>query len=148
VIDSKLHTHTETALKRREPTILKLSKTYNDLCRQMATLIQQGKAPHGAIKPLEIARDRLFLLDVDDEIWQDVGLHDGSGGAPPLWLSDEKVRLGITKLLEHDRCKEEEIRLIRERRALQEWMREEWAVNAKAHQLAGKSLLSTIGISC
>jgi len=135
VLDSKLHAHTETALKRREPTILKLTKNYNDLCWQMDALICQGKAPLGAIKPLDIPREGIFKLDVDDEIWQDVGLDEESDGAPPLWLSDERVRLGITKMLDVDRCEEEEIRLIRERRALQEWMQEEWNVNVEAHWL-------------
>ena len=135
MLDAKLHAHTQTALKRREPTILRLTKNYNDLCRQMDVLIRQGKAPLGAIKPLDIPCEGIFKLDVDDEIWQDVGLDEKSDGAPPLWLGDEGVRLGITKLLDLDRCEEEEIRLIQERRALQEWTLEEWKVNMEAHRL-------------
>jgi hypothetical protein len=42
----------------------------------------------------------LFKLDVDDDIWQDVGLGDSIGGLPPAWLADEKVCLGIKSLLE------------------------------------------------
>jgi hypothetical protein len=53
-------------------------------------------------------------------------------------LSDERVREGIKLLLEHDRCEEEEVRLIRERRAMQEWMQEEWDINAAAQKVASK----------
>jgi hypothetical protein len=126
----------EGSLKRREPTILRLAKDYNDLCHQIAALIRQNKAPAGAVSPQEIVREGLFKLDVDDEIWQDVGLDDDFG-CPPLWLSDESVRQGIQYLLERDRCEEEEVRLVRERRALQEWLQEEWQVNQTAHTIAG-----------
>ena len=63
----------------------------------------------------------------------------------PLWLRDEGVRQGIQNLLELDRCKEEELRLIRERRALQEWLLEEWEVNERAWDAAG--VLQTLNIN-
>lgn len=128
----------EVSLKRREPTILRLAKDYNDLCRQMNSLIHQHKAPVGAVPPQEIIRDGLFKLDIDDGIWQDVGLDDGNDLVqPPLWLSDEGVRLGIRHLLERDRCEEEEVRLGRERQALQEWFQEEWRANRMACEREG-----------
>jgi hypothetical protein len=71
----------------------------------------------------QVRKNLIFLMD----------------GAPPLWLSDEGIRLGITKLLDLDCC-EEEIRLIQERRALQQWMLEEWKVNVEAHRLTSKYL--------
>ena len=89
-------------IKRREPTILKLANTYNDLCRQLANLIANGQAPPGSVVPQSIQRDGLFRLDVDDDIWQDVGLDDEYDGGIPLWLGDEGVRLGIQALLQHD----------------------------------------------
>jgi hypothetical protein len=131
--DMKLHGHIEGSLKRREPTILRLSKDYNDLCRQLSTLIRRRKAPTGAVPPREIIREGLFMLDVDDEIWQDAGLDDDFE-QPPMWLSNEGVRQGIRYLLERDRCQEEEVRLSRERRALQEWLQEEWQVNQIARR--------------
>jgi hypothetical protein len=141
--DAKLQGHVETSLKRREPTIVKLAKNYNDLCRQIQDLIRRGKAPLGALAPKEIERDRLFNLDVDDDIWQDTGLDDDYDGddAPPRWLSDERVRQGIKSMLEFDRCNEEEMRLIRERCAMQEWMQEEWNINLCAYDAAGRCLL-------
>jgi hypothetical protein len=134
--DTKLHGHVEGSLKRREPTILRLAKEYNDLCRQINTLIRQRKAPARAVPPQEIVREGLFKLDIDDEIWQDVGLDDDFK-QPPMWLSNEGVRQGIRHLLERDRCEEEQVRLARERRALQEWFQEEWQVNQTAREHAG-----------
>ncbi|KIJ58130.1 hypothetical protein HYDPIDRAFT_58535, partial [Hydnomerulius pinastri MD-312] len=72
----KLREHTEASVKRREPGILQLANNYNKLCIQMQALIRQKKAPRGAIAPLPIARDGLFKLDVDDDVWQDLGLGD------------------------------------------------------------------------
>jgi hypothetical protein len=100
-------------------------------------LIKQRRAPGGAISPLEIPQEGLFKLDVDDDIWQDAGLNDDNNGSALLWLSDERVRQGIRNLLELDRCKEEEVRLRRERCALQEWSLEEWNVNDIARRAAG-----------
>jgi len=82
--------------------------------------------PLGAIAPQYISKDGLFKLDVDDDIWQDVGLDDDMEGPVPGWLGDENVCTGIKNLLELDRCQEEEHRLRMERCAMQEWMMEEW----------------------
>ncbi|KAJ7204070.1 hypothetical protein GGX14DRAFT_368993 [Mycena pura] len=134
--DQKLHAHTEAAVKRREPTISKLNIQYNKLCKDITTLIKQKKAPAGSIAPRPIPADRLWQVDVDDEIWQDVGLDDDTGDTdPPRWLYDEKIRLGIRAMLELDRCKEEDHRLRTERCAMQEWFAEEWqAVNSAMEQ--------------
>lgn len=107
LLDAKLRKHAESSLKRREPAILTLTKNYNDLCRQLKSLISQRKAPVGAILPIEIPREGLFKLDVDDDIWQDVGLNDVQHGPAPLWLTNERVRQGIKSMLLLDRCKEE-----------------------------------------
>jgi hypothetical protein len=65
-------------------------------------------------------------LDVDDDIWQDLGLQEDDLSDPPRWLTDEKVHQGIRWMLELDRCLEEEERLKEERCFLQEWVVEEW----------------------
>jgi len=36
------------------------------------------KGPLSAIAPLPIEMDKLFKLDVDDDIWQDIGLTDNN----------------------------------------------------------------------
>ena len=92
-------------------------------------MIKKKQAPRGARAPHPIASDDLFKLDVDDDIWQDVGLDDSdisSTGEIPLWLGDENVRKGIKSMLELDRCNEEERRLSYERSAMQDWFIEEW----------------------
>ncbi|KIJ59349.1 hypothetical protein HYDPIDRAFT_62704, partial [Hydnomerulius pinastri MD-312] len=104
--EQRLHTHAESALQRREPTILHLVSSYNSLCDQLEALICQRKHLHGMVAPHHISREGIFNLDVDDNIWQDVGLGDDVGD-PPAWLSDEDVRAGIRLLLEKDRCSEE-----------------------------------------
>jgi hypothetical protein len=55
----------------------------------------------------------MFQLDVDSDIWQDIGLEDCNPD-PPLWLADEHVHEGIWMMLEVDCCNEEEKRLLRE----------------------------------
>ncbi len=76
----------------------------------------------GAIAPLPIESEGLFKLDVDDDIWQDIGLTDETDNlnSVPLWLGDENVRRGIKALLELDRCHEEESRLIAECLSMQD----------------------------
>lgn len=134
----KLHGHTEASVKCREPGIQKLAANYNNLCVQMAALICQGKAPHGSIAPLPISKDELFKLDVDDDVWQNVGLEDSINGLSPAWLAEERVRSGIKYLLELRHCEEEETCLLRERKALTEWFTEEWSWLQNAKVAAGK----------
>ncbi|KAI6103899.1 hypothetical protein EDD16DRAFT_1707918 [Pisolithus croceorrhizus] len=106
----------------------------------MVGLIQKGKAPQGSIAPLLIQRDSLFKLDVDDDIWQDIGLGDDSGGLLPPWLVDEKVHSGIRSLLELRQCEEEERHLKQERQALIQWFTEEWGCIQKTIGGADKDL--------
>ncbi|KAF9233286.1 hypothetical protein BU15DRAFT_80265 [Melanogaster broomeanus] len=131
--EQRLRSHTKMAMKHHEPTLLCLVSTYNTLCGILATLIRQRKAVRGAVAPHPISRDGLYELDVDDDIWQDVGLVDDDSVDPPPWLADEDVREGIRYLLERDRCLEEENRVARERCHLQEWLKAEWDAVVLAH---------------
>ncbi|KAH7903116.1 hypothetical protein BJ138DRAFT_1138790 [Hygrophoropsis aurantiaca] len=140
VNEYKMHGHVQASIKRRKPTILKLVTTYNSLCTQLRSLIRHGKAPRGVVPPAPMSRKGLFLLDVDDEIWQDIGLDDDMVD-PPLWLANEDVRAGIRLLLEVDRCEEEEARLCRERCVLQEWMISEWEAIERAKLVSGDDML-------
>lgn len=137
--DAKLHAHTASAVKRREPTISKVATEYNKLCNQIAKLISDGKAPLGSIPPIPIPPKGMWQLDVDDAIFQDVGLDDGDDAddEPPAWLCDEKVRAGIKALLELDRCEEEDARLRREKVALRVWFAEEWKIVTQTIEDAG-----------
>jgi len=51
--------------------------------------------------------NKLFKLDVDDDIWQDIGLTDNNDEDLdiPAWLGDECVQAGIKSLLELNCCK-------------------------------------------
>ncbi|TFK32811.1 hypothetical protein BDQ12DRAFT_616411, partial [Crucibulum laeve] len=60
----------------QEPNISHLAIQYNDLCKSMEPEMKNRRAPHGAITPNKINRDTLFSLDIDDDIWQDIGLLD------------------------------------------------------------------------
>ncbi|KAG6903759.1 hypothetical protein DXG01_015141, partial [Tephrocybe rancida] len=74
----------------------------------MEKLFADGKAPPGAICPKQLELKDIFDLDVDNTIWEDIGLEDGSPAAPPPWLANESVRAGIKALLECDHCIKEE----------------------------------------
>ncbi|KAJ3978405.1 hypothetical protein F5890DRAFT_1397107, partial [Lentinula detonsa] len=110
--DRKVCTQTEDAVKRRDPGIQALARQYNILCHKMEELVRLKRAPRNAIAPQPIPLKELFDLDVDDVIWQDVGL-DASGDIenPPAWLTDEDVKSGIKGILLRDRCDEELRRL-------------------------------------
>jgi hypothetical protein len=122
--EHKLHANIQHSIKWREPSILKLVSTYNGLCSQLRSLIQQHRAPPSAVPPHIILCDGIFLLDVDDDIWQDVGLEDDTMMSP-AWLSDDVVRNGICLQLEVDQCMEE-AQLMQGRAVIQEWMLVEW----------------------
>ncbi|KAJ6457865.1 hypothetical protein DFH09DRAFT_1255416 [Mycena vulgaris] len=132
--ERKLRSHAESAVRRREPGIAKLYKDYNIMCGQIATLIQSRRAPRAAVEPQKIDPKTVWQLDVDDGIWQDVGLDDdddneaGPQAAPPLWLSSESVRSGIQAMLDLSRADEEDAELAKERRSMQVWFAEEWEI--------------------
>lgn len=130
--EQRINEHTQDSVKRRDPGIADLTRKYNRLCDDMATLIRQKKAPRNAIAPVKIEMEGLFDLDVDDDIWLDIGLgygdDDDGNSIPPLWLSNDKVRAGICAMLDRDRCLEERKRLLGERSAMQEWFSEEWMI--------------------
>ncbi|KAJ3725522.1 hypothetical protein DFJ43DRAFT_1157442 [Lentinula guzmanii] len=127
--ERKLHNHTEDSVKRRNHGIQSLAQQYNKLCEQMVNRISLGRAPANAIAPRPIPTKELFSLDVDDSIWDDIGLDDSEQTTDlPLWLVDEGVRMGIQGILLRDRCDEELQRLRYELKSLAEWHSEEWTI--------------------
>ncbi|KAG2048979.1 hypothetical protein BDR06DRAFT_1070368 [Suillus hirtellus] len=139
--EHKIRASTQYSIKCREPWILKLVFTYNGLCTQLRSLIHQRRAPPSAVPPRPIIRKGIFLLNVNDEIWQDIGL-DEDGINPPAWLSDEATRSGIRLQLEVDQCVEEETCLMQERTVMQKWMSSEWEAIQTVLRDAGVSSLS------
>lgn len=95
----------------------------------MDALIKQKRAPVNAVAPRSIVVTELFSLDVDDSIWDDIGLADGDNTTEsPLWLCDEHVRTGIRGILLRDRCDEELLRLKYKQGSLKSWFTEELSV--------------------
>jgi hypothetical protein len=105
ISEKKLQKHSEDQIKRWEPGILQLAKSSNELGMQLQSLIRMGKAPAGTICPQPIEKEGLFKLDVDNDIWQDVGLEDDTNSPVPWWLGDESVWKGIKLMLLPDRCR-------------------------------------------
>lgn len=83
--------------------IRKLVSTYNNLCADLSALIRQRRSPPNAIPPNPISPTGIFDLDIDADIWEDIGLNDVVP-EPPDWLADEDTRAAIRLLLEIDRC--------------------------------------------
>ncbi|KAJ7080314.1 hypothetical protein C8R44DRAFT_653744 [Mycena epipterygia] len=138
--ENQRNEHAGAAIKRREPNIARLAKAYNKVCDEIAALIKAKKAPKGVVAPLPVPAKGLYQLDVDDVIWQDLGL-DGDDEAPPPWLSNDKVRAGIRAMLQKDRCAEEAPRLLREHGHLRTWFSIEWkAVCAVIEEAEGAEL--------
>ncbi|KAF7337379.1 hypothetical protein MSAN_02264000 [Mycena sanguinolenta] len=92
--DQKLRAHTEAAVKRRQPKISNLVREYNKLCDAMGHEIRTRKAPRGAIAPDRIDPKKVYALDVDDSIWQDVGLEDDDDRAEPP-VADGRQGTGV-----------------------------------------------------
>ncbi|KAF7372750.1 hypothetical protein MSAN_00480600 [Mycena sanguinolenta] len=132
--ENQKNEHAAAAIKRREPTINNNVRDYNKLCAEISTLIQGKRAPAGAVAPTPIPVKGIFQLDVDDAIWQDLGLDDDT--TPARWLVDANVRAGIRAMLQKDRCEEEALRLQRERRHMQMWFATEWAAVKHAIELS------------
>ncbi|KAK1220459.1 hypothetical protein PQX77_016777 [Marasmius sp. AFHP31] len=90
--EAKLHTQISNSVKQKEPRIQNLAQEYNKLVTKMQKLIKQKKAPRNVVAPESSPTDRIFTLNVDDSIWQDVGLTNKYDHQKPLlWLADKGV---------------------------------------------------------
>ena len=121
----KLTQNAKAHINRREPTIKKLVIKYNKQVQELKDMIAGRKGvPLGGVAPLVINLDEIWDLDVDSDIWNDVGLETEEDGIP-MWLGDEDMCAGIRNRIEAERCIEEGDRLKREVLSLQSWCREE-----------------------
>src|ERR1700676_1284467 len=84
--------------------------------------------PRNAVIPPPIEMKGLFSLDVDNDIWQDIGLaNDEFGGKVPPWLGDKDVQNGIQLVQEITNCSDELYLCEWERFSLQHWFIDESA---------------------
>jgi hypothetical protein len=89
--------------------------------------IERGSAPQNAIAPVSINTKHVFSLDVDSEVWNDIGLgQEDDDEQVPRWMGDEQVRNGIRSHLDYCRCLEELARLQHEMKNLIHWYKSEW----------------------
>jgi hypothetical protein len=105
---------------------METARTYNGKCKEMAELIHWKRAPAHAVAAEPLDTKRLFFLNMDNNLWQDVGLEDDTDRPAPTWLMDDFTQKGIRAILAADRGQEEHDRLKCECSNLQIWLREEW----------------------
>jgi hypothetical protein len=92
----------------------------------MQDLIAQGDAPIGSTVPNQLSNEKLWDLDVDDDLWMDLA-QDGQyqDDDAPRWLYDEPTKRGIRAMLDLQRSEEELERLGHERNVMYTWIREQ-----------------------
>lgn len=118
--------HAEAGMSKRTSTITETARSYNARCKEMKELILKKKAPPNAVAPEPLDVKKLYSLDIDDALWQDIGLQEGEDSTLPRWLADDGTRKGIKAWLNVQRSIEEQERLGREKINMQMWLREEW----------------------
>jgi len=134
--EKKRDDHLSAAVKKREPAIQKLIKSYNAECDDIKDLIKRGRAPKKTRAPEPLPEKGVFKLDVDNPIWYDLGLDDASSTGAQPWLFDTKVRSGIRAMLLKNRCDEDSHRLLRERGHMQVWFARQWEAVVTSIEMA------------
>lgn len=143
IIETKLQEQIKKGVQKRAKATKTQLATFNKLCGDIGELIKCGKAPAGATTPLKLPTKDLFQLDIDSDIWFDVGLDGAPNTPPPAWAVNEDVKVGIRMILSLDRCDEEQRRLEKEFLYLKEYARSEWMILEAAHQsVVGESTYS------
>lgn len=104
---------------------------YNNLCDQISSIIDIGRAPPNSVTPPLLDTKDLYKMDVDNPIWTETGLSGDDDRPAPNWLVDDAVSGGIRLMLEVDRCVECKARLIIETDAMEYWFLEEYTVLEK-----------------
>ncbi|KAF9505373.1 hypothetical protein BS47DRAFT_1368124 [Hydnum rufescens UP504] len=127
-LDHSTVEHMNKAFKCWYQSIKNLVTDYNKRRLSMIKLRRWHGIPHNAVIPPPIEMKGLFSLDVDNDIWQDIGLADDEfGGQVPPWLGDEDVRNGIQIVQEIMNCHDELYLCECERSSLQHWFNDELA---------------------
>ena len=133
-LDQKTHAHIEDTMHHHEPTITGLAKKYNSMLKQMVQLQVTGTVAANAILPLAIILKTLFKLDMDDDMWHDVGSDnlEEFGGVLPPWLGN--VQAGILFDQEVANCEGELAHCHMECASMQIWFEEEYEATSLAEK--------------
>ncbi|KAF7305113.1 hypothetical protein MKEN_01226500 [Mycena kentingensis (nom. inval.)] len=128
----KKNEHATAAIRKREPTIKKLVKQFNEQVGILEKLIKKRKAPRNAVAPVRLQEDKIFDLEIDDDaIRWGIGLEDDDDETRmPKAIIDADIRRDVNALLQKQRCLEERHRLRREHGHLRVWFARQWqAIN-------------------
>ena len=117
------HAQLKQGLNQRKGGHEQLVKSYDKLRQEMQGLIARGDAPAGATVPNQLSNERLWDLDVDDDLWMELARDEQYQDDAPKWLYDEPTKQGIRAMLELERSEEEIERLSHERGVMFSWLR-------------------------
>ena len=109
-------------LNRRKGGHGRLVKAYETLRQKMQDLIACGDAPIDATIPSQLSSEKLWDLDVDDDLWMDLAREGQYQDDPPKWLFDEPTKKGIRAMLDLQRSAEELERLGHEQDVMLAWL--------------------------
>jgi hypothetical protein len=88
----------------------------------MQGLIAHGDAPLGAVVPNQLASEKLWDLDVDDDLWMDLARDGQYQDNAPSWLYHQPTQQGIRAMLDLQRAEEELEWLKHERSVMYSWL--------------------------
>lgn len=108
------------------------------MCLELHQMIDENKAPAGALRPRSLPKEGLYSLDIDSPIWDDCGLNDHDAAAVPRWMGDNGIRQAIPAQLTIGRCNEELARLKKECNHLRVWAKSERERLAQAYETTGR----------
>ena len=130
------HTQVKQGLNRRKGGHERLVKSHEKLRQEMQDLIARGDAPTGATVPNKLSSERLWDLDVDDDLWTDLARDGQYQDDPPKWLFDEPTKQGIRAMLDLQRSEEELERLDHERGVMSAWVQGQGEQLQRARHIA------------
>ena len=118
------HSQLKHGLNRRKGGHEQLVKSYEQLRQKMQDLIAHEGAPEGAVVPSQLPSDKLWDLDVDNELWMELARDERhQDDAPCQWLYDQPTQRGIRAMLDVQRSEEEIERLRHEGDSMYRWLR-------------------------
>ncbi|KIJ43249.1 hypothetical protein M422DRAFT_81850, partial [Sphaerobolus stellatus SS14] len=88
VMQEKDHAQTKALLKQGNKSINSLVSKFNRLAELMCNLKRRKKAPPKAHIPPLLKTQKLFRLDIDDDIWNVDRLGDDNDTPPCGWLAN------------------------------------------------------------